>query len=579
MLASVTVTHVVTGTPYTFGHDLIECDPSLSCDNKASEILITVNDASGAYDDSSIGGPLFFPGDTIVVSIYKEGQTPIQIFNGTVDDAKIQHPSAYVKYLVLHGIDLSQKLMTRLVNTAYITFNTLTSPGFTIDSIVRDLITNPSVLLSYQNGTNTTGLGLTTNNVQTLSPEIYTQNQTFSRQSVNDCIRQLANIANANFYVDASGDVHFFVISSIFSSVTLDNTVIMSLEIEDDGTSIENDIFVVGGSEDAIDAAPSRTLTVGTSNSGQAVLTVQSTSQYFVGEQVMINPTGPTQELKTISSINPGVSLTMSANLTYTHNGGETVIADNGSESSYQNYYAQEFTAGQYELDQVVFLMHKVQSSGLVPVNNISGEVRQDNNGSPAGGATIVTFSIQGSAVPNTNETLVNVNAGGTLVPGQNYWLILYAGGQDANDTYYWHTDGSTTGSHAHSTDGINWTIVTSSYNFVFETLVAQQVLNMSSDATSMSKYGSRETVVTDTTIPTFQAAAQEAQAYLNVLAKKKRYLTIQAFPTDTLIEPGQQVKVIDGNLNAYFMCLDISYKIADVSCYEVDYRMFEYVA
>jgi hypothetical protein len=103
-------------------------------------------------------------------------------------------------------------------------------------------------------------------------------------------------------------------------------------------------------------------------------------------------------------------------------------------------------------------------------------------------------------------------------------------------------------------------------------------VLNMSADSTSMSKYGSRETVVTDTTIPTFQAAAQEGQAYLNVLSKKKRYLTVQAFPTDTLIYPGQQVQLIDGKLNSYFVCLDVTYKIADVSCYEVDYRLMTYV-
>ncbi|MHB1910225.1 MAG: hypothetical protein ACYCQJ_15310 [Nitrososphaerales archaeon] len=575
-LASVVVTHQ--STNYNFGSNLIECDVTPACDNKASEATLTINDSSGAYDDPSIGGSLFVPGDAIQVSIFKEGQTPVQIFNGTLDDCKVEHQSKYVKTLTLHAIDLSQRLMTRLVNTAYVTINTIANPGYTVDAIVKDLITNHSVLLSVQNGTNTSGLGLTVNNVQASS--IYIQNKIFSRQSVNDCIRELANVGLANFYVDATGDVHFFTWSSIYSSVTLDDSVIQDIAIEDDGTGIYNNIYVVGGSQDSIDSAPSRTLTVGTSNSGQAVLTVASTSQFFVGEVVLVNVTGSTQESATISSINPGVSLTMSANLTYTHNANETVIADNGSEGSYNNYYAQKFQASQYALDQVVFLMHKIQSNGLVPVNNISGEVRMDNNGTPNGGATITTFSIQASAVPtgSGNETLVSVNASGNLVPGQYYWLILYAGGQDANDQYYWHTDGSTSGTHATSTDGITWTVVASSYNFVYETLVSQDVLSMSSDSTSMSLYGSRETVVTDTTIPTFQAAAQEGQSYLNVLAKKKRSLTISAFPTDTLINPGEQVKVIDGNLNAYFVCLEITYRIKDVSCYRVDYQLMAYV-
>jgi hypothetical protein len=71
------------------------------------------------------------------------------------------------------------------------------------------------------------------------------------------------------------------------------------------------------------------TLTTGTSNSGQPVLTVRSTVPFTVGKQVVL-----TGETRTILSIQAGVSLTMTANLSQTHSAGEYVTMKNRTSQS-----------------------------------------------------------------------------------------------------------------------------------------------------------------------------------------------------------------------------------------------------
>lgn len=57
----------------------------------------------------------------------------------------------------------------------------------------------------------------------------------------------------------------------------------------------------------------------GDSNSGQKVLQVAATTGFAVGEMVVINQGGAREEAGTIATITAGVSITLVANLTYTH--------------------------------------------------------------------------------------------------------------------------------------------------------------------------------------------------------------------------------------------------------------------
>lgn len=69
------------------------------------------------------------------------------------------------------------------------------------------------------------------------------------------------------------------------------------------------------------------TTTDATANSGQPVVPVASTDGFVVGQSVWIGDLGGTFETRTILSIQAGVSLTMSANLTNTYAAGKVVSA------------------------------------------------------------------------------------------------------------------------------------------------------------------------------------------------------------------------------------------------------------
>jgi len=62
---------------------------------------------------------------------------------------------------------------------------------------------------------------------------------------------------------------------------------------------------------------------------GQKVLNVLATTNFAVGETVIINRGGARQEIKVIDSIQDGVSLTLTENLTYTHTGVDADVVEN----------------------------------------------------------------------------------------------------------------------------------------------------------------------------------------------------------------------------------------------------------
>ena len=73
------------------------------------------------------------------------------------------------------------------------------------------------------------------------------------------------------------------------------------------------------------------------SASGQKVLKVDFTGQFTVGEKVLINIGGAREEYATIASIQAGVSLTMVANLSFTHTAAQNDKVYRIAELNYQN--------------------------------------------------------------------------------------------------------------------------------------------------------------------------------------------------------------------------------------------------
>lgn len=511
IFAHVSVNH--SGAPYSLDNSLVEADPTLSADGRSGSCELIVRNDQGQYDW------LFVGGDPITISIYKTGQAPTNVFNGTLQHVRPvkEYGGLHNKFLRMTAIDGTGILQARLANTSYQTFQA-TAPGFTVDYIAKDLVTNPANLLLYQAGISTSTLGITVNNVASIL--IYVKNIVFSQQSVFNCLNQLAQYSLSNFYVDASLDLHFFQVQSITSAQVLDDTLLSTLDIDDDVTDTKNAMTVNGGTVDAVDDSQTD----------------------FSG----------------------------------------------GSTSTFGQYLAVQFTAGNFSLDVINLWLQKLQSSPLVPVNDLNGEIRTDNSGSPSVGGTLLTFNVKQTSVSvqaPTTSTPTPISTSGLLQPGNKYWIILYKSGQDANNCYLWYYAKGTSGSRPYATspDGTTWTVFNAGSAFAFQELVAGGILSVITDPTSLTKYGfPRETSIQNQGLPNQAAAGSLGSALLGVgttnwgMAKKKRFVRITAFPPDIVINPGENVQVIDADLgvNDYYTCLQATYVIKGYECLEVNYQM-----
>ena len=88
----------------------------------------------------------------------------------------------------------------------------------------------------------------------------------------------------------------------------------------------------------------------------QKVLNVASTVGFEEGEIVTINKGGSHESQRQISSIQAGVSLTMTTNLSYTHAVGEEVWGHNGQDDTVEEYESDLLTKAKYV--EVLSLIH-----------------------------------------------------------------------------------------------------------------------------------------------------------------------------------------------------------------------------
>lgn len=525
VFAHLTVTHA--GTAFSMDNDIIEVSPTLSADSRGGTLEALVRNDTGQY--GTFANPIFQPGDSVTVSIYKTGLAPTNIFKGYLVAPRYvkEYGGTNNKYMRFRAADGSLLLQSIFVNTAYQTFLD-TDPGKTVSFIAKDLITNTANQMDSINGHPYT-LPITVNNVNTIN--IYIRNIVFSQQSIYSALSQLAQYSYSNFYVDANLDLHFFQVQSVTSASVLDDTLLRVLDVEDDGTDIKSVVAVNGGQ----------------------VYNVDDAFEDYQG----------------------------------------------GNTTTYNQYLAVQFTAKNFNLNGINMVLTKTQSSGLVPVNDLNGEIRTDNGNTPDGGSTIVTFKLTGQQVNPAAPTgtvsqinllptgLSNVTVGATLVPGNKYWIILYASGQNASNHYNWYY-GSTATARNWATSptgaGGSWTVTNSSAAFAFETLIAGGILTIQRDDVSIAQYGGfqRDTSIQDLSIPKQSAATNLAVALLGNttnnwgMAKKKRFLRVEAFPPDVPINPGElvEVKDTDYGLDDFFTALQIQYVIKGYECTSVSYQL-----
>ena len=551
VFASISIVQQATATSTSVDPDLVNCQVTLSSDSMTGQALVTHRNDNAFY--SALG---WEPGDILQVWVYKTGQSnrSYQIFQGPLQSIKYKKDvgGSHNKYMILRAADASAYLQNRMVNTAYQTFNVTSNPGYSVDYIVKDLVTNTANLMAVQYNISSASLGFSDSGVQPIP--IYIQNIEFQQMSVFSALSQLAQYSGSTFFVQQfSGQgpiLNFFQVGTVPSAVAITDPVITSFEMEDDGTNLQNVIYVDGGTQLSTDS----------------------------------------QQAFTDFSQNPPKYAISTYNSAWT--------------SGSQPIFAQQFTAGNLNLTELGMIIAKVQSNNLVPVNDLTGVIVYDVNDSPGmeGGVPDAvpggnfTFTSDQVYTVNNLNTIANAglnpfvytNINATLIPGQKYWVILNAAYNDSSNFYYWYYTPTplAAGPWASSTNGTTWTIQQSPGGpLCYQIQTSNGVLIGTYDPFSISTYGGLlyensisslgQTTGTNAAYVAFQYGQQIlGTAYTNYgLAKKKRFLRLKTVVPDVPIYPGQSMNVTcsDIGLSAVpFNVVQVQYTMQDVSGFEL---------
>jgi len=105
--------------------------------------------------------------------------------------------------------------------------------------------------------------------------------------------------------------------------------------------------------------ASANTTVDATSSDGQKVLNVASTTGFSVGEYVYINSGGDREEVRRIYTIQEGISLTFTVDLTYEHTQaqGDAVTGTGGDDDVVEEYASQYLTKAKYVTSHENFLI------------------------------------------------------------------------------------------------------------------------------------------------------------------------------------------------------------------------------
>jgi len=198
----------------------ISIDRSIGQFNATSNFTIEFNNNSGRFDDT------FSLNDEVVV--YADLDTTpatTKVFTGVIENIGYKGNNNKEK-LVLTGRDYG--------------------------AILQDMTVQPIVFKDRDAGeiakiiieTNALGI-VTTNNVVTLTGTSI-EKIGFNHKNIFDALKQLAELAEYYFYMDADKDVHFEAKAGVPSGLTFDNTNVTQADFTTDDSQIFNKVWVYG---------------------------------------------------------------------------------------------------------------------------------------------------------------------------------------------------------------------------------------------------------------------------------------------------------------------------------------------
>lgn len=191
---------------------------SIGENNASSSFNLTLPNENG-YNSNKYG-----LGDEVIVYADLGSNPPTtRIFTGILEDIKPKG-KGYKESIMLSGRDYTARLMDRTVEPEVYT-------NLPAGSIVRDII------VKYTNDISYSGV----QDSATIVPRI-----AFNQKNVYDSIKQLADLADYNFYVDTSKDLHFEPKSSVSSGYTFYSGNTLSADFKEQRDTIYNQIWVYG---------------------------------------------------------------------------------------------------------------------------------------------------------------------------------------------------------------------------------------------------------------------------------------------------------------------------------------------
>lgn len=226
---------------------MLECIISLSADGRASTFDLLLDNRTGQY--TSIP-----PNAEVTITGGKTGYSVSTIFVGIVEGRVVERATKNVNYLRLRGTDYSFKLLNTIVPGSRTDTGVYQleagdvnrRSGWFISDIVFDLVTKHAADITVTSGVS----GSVVSSSTYISPIV------FNYKPLSDCIKELADLAPLyNFYVDGAKTLQFFYEQNKDSGITIDDTLIKSIEIETDIQNTKNVIYALGGDQSVTDVS------------------------------------------------------------------------------------------------------------------------------------------------------------------------------------------------------------------------------------------------------------------------------------------------------------------------------------
>ena len=186
--------------------------------NSSSNFIITYRNDDGLHSDD------FTIGDEVVVYSEEDVNPPtVKIITGIIEDVKFQG-TPNNELLVIMGRDYTARLMDSTIPPTV--FNNVE-----VSTIVTSLMASN---VSDVTTTNVDVTPVTLNNIR------------FNHLNVYDAIKQLADLSGFFFYIDTDKDLHFELLESTSSGVTLDNTNVVRSTFKENDDTLYNEVYVYG---------------------------------------------------------------------------------------------------------------------------------------------------------------------------------------------------------------------------------------------------------------------------------------------------------------------------------------------